>query len=84
MLRKKYHIAVGVVAGVKKYTVRFKRTEPGDFRCNLDKCAWRGECDHWIFANHKTHTTDICITLPRTSKTVNTRHYYYAYVVKEM
>ena len=84
MLRKKYHIAVGVVAGVKKYIIKFKRTEPGDFRCDLDKCAWRGQCGLWIFANHRTNTTDICITLPRTSKTVNTRHYYYADVVKKM
>lgn len=84
MLRKKYHIAVGVVAGVKKYTVRFKRTKPGDFKCVLNKCAWREECDYWIFANHRTHTTDICITLPRTEATTETRHYYSPDVVKEM
>ena len=83
MLRKRYYIAVGVVAGVKKYTVKFKRTKPGDFKCNNRCCVYRGECDYWILPNGD-RTADICITYPRISGNVKTRHYYSPSVVKEI
>lgn len=83
MLRKKYYIAIGVKSGTEIYTVRFKRTKPGDFRCS-GKCNYRNICDYWRFANRRIRTMDICVTYPRTSETLYTRHYYSPYVIKKM
>lgn len=83
MLRKKYKIALNVIEGIKKYNIVFKRTKPGDFRCN-DKCIYCMNCAYWDFTNHNLHTSDICISYPRTPETIKLRHYYSPYVIKEV
>ena len=82
MLRKKYYIATGVRIrnSINTYTVKFKRTKPGDFKC---PCILGIDCHNWTLANHR-FSTNICITSPRTGYTAYTRHYYYADAIKKM
>lgn len=85
MLRKKYKIALNVIEGIKRYNIVFKRTMPGDFKCD-HKCVYFMNCAHWrIYTNNKIlHTSDICISYPRTPETIKTRHYYSPHVIKEV
>ena len=86
-LRKKYRIVHNVteIGSTRKYTIIFKRTKPGDFRCL--ECMYGNYCNLWVFNNNRKIiiAADICITYPRTSNTKKTRHYYSpSYVIKEI
>ena len=81
MLRKKYIIVLNVTAGIVKFNIKFKRTSLGELRCNLG-CIYKDCCFYWFFENDKIrHTSDICITYPRTK---TKRYYYSPYAVKKI
>lgn len=84
MLRKKHIILKNVLIRNIKHKVILNRTKPGDFMCNTSKCIYRDNCDYWILPKKRGRISNFCITYPRTSETIKTRHYYYPNVVEKI